>query len=119
METTKFEERIGNTALEKVESLSKITGCDIFVKREENNPGGSIKDRAALSILKEAERLNLLSTEIPTVIEASAGNTAMALCMLAKEKGYHCIFYAPASVSSEKILALEVCLFSFYIIILF
>ena len=96
---------IGNTPMIKLKSLD--TGlCDLYVKLELNNPGGSIKDRVGLSIIEEAEKSGAL---LPggTIIEATAGNTGIGLALIAALKGYKIILVIPDKMSREKILHLE------------
>ena len=98
-------ELIGNTPMLKLKSLD--TGpCDLYVKLELNNPGGSIKDRVGLSIIEEAEKSgDLLPGGI--IIEATAGNTGIGLALIAALKGYKIILVIPDKMSREKILHLE------------
>ena len=96
---------IGNTPILKIKSLD--TGpCDLFVKLESNNPGGSIKDRIGLSIIEEAEKSGELKPG-GTIIEATAGNTGIGLALIAALKGYKIILVIPDKMSREKILHLE------------
>ena len=85
---------IGNTPLIKIESLSELTGCNILGKAEFMNPGGSVKDRAALGMVKEAETNGTL-TKNGTVVEGTAGNTGIGLAHVCNNKGYDCIIYMP------------------------
>lgn len=96
---------IGNTPILKLKSLD--TGpCDLYVKLELNNPGGSIKDRIGLSIIEEAEKSGELKPG-GTIIEATAGNTGIGLALIAALKGYKIILVIPDKMSREKILHLE------------
>lgn len=96
---------IGNTPILKIKSLD--TGpCDLFVKLESGNPGGSIKDRIGLSIIEEAEASGDLQPG-GTIIEATAGNTGLGLALIAALKGYKIILVIPDKMSREKILHLE------------
>ena len=96
---------IGNTPILKLKSLD--TGpCDLYVKLESNNPGGSIKDRIGLSIIEEAEKSGELKPG-GTIIEATAGNTGIGLALIAALKGYRIILVIPDKMSREKILHLE------------
>ena len=98
-------ELIGNTPMLKLKSLD--TGpCDLYVKLELNNPGGSIKDRVGLSIIEEAEKSGDLQPG-GTIIEATAGNTGIGLALIAALKGYKIILVIPDKMSREKILHLE------------
>ena len=96
---------IGNTPILKLKSLD--TGpCDLYVKLESTNPGGSIKDRIGLSIIEEAEKSGELKPG-GTIIEATAGNTGIGLALIAALKGYRIILVIPDKMSREKILHLE------------
>ena len=98
-------ELIGNTPMLKLKSLD--TGpCDLYVKLELNNPGGSIKDRVGLSIIEEAEKSGDLQPG-GTIIEATAGNTGIGLALIAALKGYKIILVIPDKMSREKIPHLE------------
>ena len=96
---------IGNTPILKLKSLD--TGpCNLFVKLESGNPGGSIKDRIGLSIIEEAEASGDFQPG-GTIIEATAGNTGLGLALIAALKGYKIILVIPDKMSREKILHLE------------
>ncbi len=96
---------IGNTPMLKLSSVD--TGvCELFVKLECQNPGGSIKDRIGLSIIEQAEESGELK-EGGTIIEATAGNTGIGLALVAALKGYKIILVIPDKMSREKILHLE------------
>ena len=82
-----FLESIGNTPLIKLKAASEITGCHIFGKAEYLNPGGSVKDRAALALIKDAQEKKLIS-EGGIVVEGTAGNTGIGLCLLGNSLGY-------------------------------
>ncbi|KAA1071068.1 hypothetical protein PGTUg99_009360 [Puccinia graminis f. sp. tritici] len=86
--------------------LSEQTGCEIFGKAEFLNPGGSVKDRAALWIIKDAEEKGLLKRG-GTVVEGTAGNTGIGLAHLCRSRGYRCIIYMPNTQSPEKINVLK------------
>lgn len=95
-----------NTPLIEIPSLSRATGCRILAKCEFLVPGGSIKDRAALCIVDEFEKSGLLiprAAEPFTIIEATGGNTGIALALIAAARGYKCVLTMPSSVSLEKI----------------
>ena len=80
--------------------------CELFVKLENHNPGGSIKDRIGLSIIEEAEKTGELKPG-GTIIEATAGNTGIGLALVSAIKGYKIILVIPDKMSSENILHLE------------
>jgi cystathionine beta-synthase len=92
---------IGNTPL--VQLIGFDTGpCEIFLKLESQNPGGSIKDRVAVSMVEQAERSGRLQPG-GTIVEATAGNTGIGLALVAAVKGYRLILVIPDKMSSEKI----------------
>ena len=93
---------IGNTPLIKIESLSKATGCEILGKAEFMNPGGSVKDRAALWMVEAAERSGELKAG-GTVVEGTAGNTGIGLAHVCNSRGYACVIYMPDNQSKEKV----------------
>ncbi|RPA81824.1 PALP-domain-containing protein [Ascobolus immersus RN42] len=93
---------IGNTPLILLGGLSRETGCKIYGKAEFMNPGGSVKDRAALYLVKEAERSGQLRSG-GTVVEGTAGNTGIGLAHVCRAKGYKCVIYMPNNQSTGKI----------------
>jgi cystathionine beta-synthase len=96
---------IGNTPLVELTRLD--TGrCRLFVKLEGQNPGGSIKDRIALSMIDAAERDGRLKPG-GTVVEATAGNTGLGLALVARAKGYRALLVIPDKMSAEKVLHLK------------
>ncbi|GET36316.1 cysteine synthase A [Microseira wollei] len=97
---------IGNTPLIRLNSFSEETGCEILGKAEFLNPGGSVKDRAALYIIKEAEEKGLLKPG-GTVVEGTAGNTGIGLAHICNAKGYKCLIIIPDTQSQEKMDALR------------
>lgn len=92
---------VGNTPLIRLNSVSKETGCEILGKAEFLNPGGSVKDRAALYIIKDAEERGLLKPG-GTVVEGTAGNTGIGLAHICNAKGYRCLIIIPETQSQEK-----------------
>ncbi|MBD8639138.1 Cysteine synthase [Sphingomonas sp. T1] len=92
---------IGNTPLVRLKGPSDATGCDIFGKCEFTNPGASIKDRAALFIVEDAEARGLLQPG-GTIVEGTAGNTGIGLALVANAKGYKTIIVMPETQSREK-----------------
>ena len=95
---------IGSTPLIELKSLSELTGSRILVKCEHLNPGGSVKDRAALHIIEAAEKSGALRRGVhDTIIEGTGGNTGIGLALVASAKGYKTIFAMPASLAEEKI----------------
>jgi len=101
-----FAAAIGNTPLIRLRALSEATGCAILGKAEFMNPGGSVKDRAALAILNAAERDGTLEPG-GTVVEGTAGNTGIALAHLCHARGYRAVIVMPDNQSPEKYQALE------------
>lgn len=93
---------VGNTPLIRLNSFSDETGCEILGKAEFLNPGGSVKDRAALFIIEDAEKKGLLKPG-GTVVEGTAGNTGIGLVHICNAKGYKCIIVIPETQSAEKI----------------
>ncbi len=97
-----FVSTVGNTPLIRLKSFSEETGCQILGKAEFLNPGGSVKDRAALYIIKDAEEKGLLKPG-GTVVEGTAGNTGIGLAHICNAKGYKCLIIIPETQSQEKI----------------
>ncbi|MBV8272037.1 MAG: cysteine synthase A [Cupriavidus sp.] len=98
---------IGNTPLIRLEKLSAETGCEILGKAEFLNPGGSVKDRAALYIIADAERRGTLKAG-GTVVEGTAGNTGIGLAHICAARGYRCVIVIPETQSKEKMDLLRV-----------
>lgn len=96
-----FSGTVGDTPLIRLQSLSAETGCNILGKAEFLNPGGSVKDRAALYIIHDAERRGALRPG-DTVVEGTAGNTGIGLAHICAERGYRCIIVIPDNQSPEK-----------------
>ena len=92
---------IGNTPLVRLKGPSEATGCDIFGKCEFANPGASVKDRAALFIVEDAEAKGQLAPG-GTIVEGTAGNTGIGLALVANAKGYRTIIVMPETQSREK-----------------
>jgi len=96
---------IGNTPLVEVRRLD--TGpCRLFLKLENQNPGGSIKDRIALTMIEAAERDGHLKPD-SLIVEATAGNTGLGLALVAAQKGYRLLIVVPDKMSQEKIFHLK------------
>ncbi|KAK0455081.1 tryptophan synthase beta subunit-like PLP-dependent enzyme [Armillaria borealis] len=93
---------IGNTPLIYLKSLSERTGSSIYGKAEFQNPGGSVKDRAALGVVQDAEKRGLLKPG-GTVVEGTAGNTGIGLAHVCRARGYRCVIFMPNTQSQEKI----------------
>ena len=92
---------IGNTPLVRLSGPSAETDCEILAKCEYANPGASVKDRAALYIVEDAERRGLIKPG-GTIVEGTAGNTGIGLALVANAKGYKTIIVMPDSQSKEK-----------------
>src|SRR5262245_39635213 len=96
---------IGNTPMIEVQRLD--TGpCRLFLKLENQNPGGSIKDRIALSMVEAAEREKKIEKGC-LLVEATAGNTGLGLALVASQKGYRLLIVVPDKMSQEKIFHLK------------
>ncbi|MBF0326345.1 cysteine synthase A [Magnetospirillum moscoviense] len=96
-----FLDSIGNTPLIKLRKASELTGCTILGKAEFLNPGGSVKDRAALAIIQDAEAKGLLRPG-GVIVEGTAGNTGIGLTLVANALGYRSVIVMPETQSQEK-----------------
>src|ERR1700761_5903440 len=98
-------ELIGNTPMVRAQRLD--TGrCELFLKLESANPGGSIKDRIGLSMIEGAEKAGKIKPGA-TLVEGTAGNTGLGLALVAQQKGYRLILVVPDKMSREKIFNLK------------
>ena len=97
---------IGNTPLIKLRRASEATGCTILGKAEFMNPGGSVKDRAGLYIIADAEKRGALKPG-GTIVEGTAGNTGIGLTLVGNARGYRCVIVMPDTQSQEKIAFLR------------
>ena len=97
---------IGRTPLIRLRRASELTGCEILGKAEFLNPGGSVKDRAALFIVKDAEERGLLRPG-GVIVEGTAGNTGIGLALVANARGYRTVIVIPDTQSDEKKQALR------------
>jgi len=97
---------VGNTPLIRLKKLSELTGCEILAKAEFMNPGGSVKDRAALGIITQAEKDGLL---VPgsIIVEGTAGNTGIGLTVIGQARGYKSVIIIPETQAPEKIALLR------------
>ena len=95
-------ECIGHTPMIRLAKLDEGTGSEIYAKVEGLNPGGSIKDRAALFMIRDAEEKGLLKPG-SVIIEPTSGNTGVGLCMIGAYLGYRCIIVMPDTMSAERI----------------
>lgn len=96
-----FVDTIGNTPLIKLRRASEITGCTILGKAEFLNPGGSVKDRAALAIIEDAEQKGLIRKG-GLIVEGTAGNTGIGLALVGNARGYRTLIIIPETQSQEK-----------------
>lgn len=96
-----FPDAIGNTPLVRLNAASEATGCEILGKCEFLNPGGSVKDRAALYIVRDAERRGLLKPG-GVIVEGTAGNTGIGLTLVGNALGYRSVIIIPETQSQEK-----------------
>ena len=93
---------IGQTPLIRLRRASEATGCNILGKAEFMNPGGSVKDRAGLYIIADAEKRGALKPG-GTIVEGTAGNTGIGLTLVGNARGYRCVIVMPETQSKEKI----------------
>jgi cysteine synthase A len=103
-----FVSAIGNTPLIRLRGPSELTGCEILGKAEFLNPGGSVKDRAALYIILDAEKRGLLEPG-GTIVEGTAGNTGIGLALVGNARGYRTVIVIPETQSQEKKDMLRLC----------
>ncbi len=103
-----FSGAIGNTPLIKLRAASELTGCTILGKAEFVNPGGSVKDRAALFIILDAEQRGVLEPG-GVVVEGTAGNTGIGLALVGNARGYRTVIVIPETQSQEKKNMLRLC----------
>src|SRR5437867_4031736 len=92
---------IGNTPLIKLRKASETTGCTILGKAEFLNPGGSVKDRAALAIIRDAEARGQIKPG-GVIVEGTAGNTGIGLALVGNARGYRTVIVIPETQSQEK-----------------
>lgn len=97
---------VGETPMLKLRRVVPADAAEVFVKLEYLNPGGSVKDRAAIGIIRRAEREGLLRPG-STIVEATAGNTGIGLALIGVNKGYKVIFCVPERFSAEKVKIME------------
>jgi len=95
-----FFDLVGNTPLVRLRSASELTGCNVYGKCEFLNPGSSVKDRAAASILLDAEAKGLIKGGV--ILEGTAGNTGIGLTLAANARGYRTIVVMPSNQTEEK-----------------
>jgi len=105
---TDFIDAIGNTPLIRLNAVSDLTGCEIYGKAEFLNPGGSVKDRAALGIVRAAEEAGELRAG-GVIVEGTAGNTGIGLALVGNALGYRSVIVVPDTQSQEKLDMLRLC----------
>jgi len=103
-----FIDSIGNTPLIRLRAASEATGCDVYGKAEFLNPGGSVKDRAALAIIQDAEKTGKLRPG-GVIVEGTAGNTGIGIALVANARGYRSVIVMPDTQSQEKKDMLRLC----------
>jgi cysteine synthase A len=103
-----FVDAIGRTPLIRLRQASELTGCDILAKAEFLNPGGSVKDRAALFIIEDAEAKGQLEPG-GVIVEGTAGNTGIGLALVGNARGYRSVIVIPETQSDEKKQMLRLC----------
>jgi cysteine synthase A len=103
-----FTGTVGNTPLIRLTGASERTGCEILGKAEFLNPGGSVKDRAALFIIADAEERGLLKPG-GVIVEGTAGNTGIGLALVANARGYRTVIVIPDTQTEEKKQMLRIC----------
>src|SRR6185295_10018812 len=101
-------EAIGNTPLIRLRRASELTGCEIYGKAEFMNPGQSVKDRAALFIVRDAVARGALKPG-GVIVEGTAGNTGIGLALVADALGFRTVIVMPETQSQEKKDALRLC----------
>src|SRR6202451_562757 len=101
-----FAGSVGNTPLVRLRAVSEETGCEILRKAEFMNPSGSVKDRAALAIVQDAEARGTLGAG-GTVVEGTAGNTGIGLAHVCNARGYKCVIVMPDNQAAEKYQIIE------------
>ena len=97
MQKSSFESLVGNTPLVRLNALSDLLGCDVYGKAEFMNPGGSVKDRVALSIVKSV----LGKNSITRIYEGSSGSTGISLTMASVACGIECVVFMPDDQAKE------------------
>src|SRR3989440_2420202 len=97
---------VGNTPLVRLGRIGRDLQCDLLAKAEMFNPGGSVKDRPAVTMIDAAERDGLLRPG-GTIIEPTSGNTGVGLAIVAARRRYRCIFVMPDKIAPEKVALLR------------
>ncbi|HVP43452.1 MAG TPA: cysteine synthase A [Terriglobales bacterium] len=99
-------EIVGETPILHLKRIAPSNGADLYAKLEYMNPGGSIKDRAAIGIIKRAEEQGLLR-QGSTIFEATAGNTGIGLALIGVSRGYKVVLFVPEKFSQEKVMIMR------------
>lgn len=97
---------VGNTPLLRLKNLAPPGSAEVYAKLEYLNPGGSVKDRAAIGIIQRAEEQGLLKRG-GTIVEATAGNTGIGLALIGINRGYRVVFFIPEGFSEEKAMIMR------------
>ncbi|WP_044748347.1 cysteine synthase A [Bacillus alveayuensis] len=98
---------IGNTPIVKLNNIPNPNGANVYMKLESFNPGGSVKDRAALNMIHRAEAEGKITPGKSTIIEPTSGNTGIGLAMVCAAKGYRCIITMPDNATQERVKILK------------
>ena len=106
--TDGFTGTVGQTPLIRLAGLSEATGCEILGKAEFLNPGGSVKDRAGLYLILDAEKRGVLNPG-GLIVEGTAGNTGIGLALVGNARGYRTLIVIPETQSQEKKDMLRLC----------
>jgi cysteine synthase A len=102
----KITDLVGQTPMVRLKALEPAGGAEIWAKLEYLNPGGSVKDRAALGIVLDAERRGVLR-DGSTIVEATAGNTGIGLALIGVNRGYKVVLYVPEQFAEEKCILMR------------
>ena len=94
---------IGKTPIVKLNKLPDPTGGEVYIKLESFNPGGSVKDRASISMIERAEKEGKLTPGESAIIEPTSGNTGIGIAMVSAVKGYRCIITMPDNATPERV----------------
>src|SRR5215831_217162 len=97
---------VGETPILQLKRLTPAGSADIFAKLEYLNPGGSVKDRAAIGIIRRAEQEGKLKPD-GTIVEATAGNTGIGLALIGVNRGYKVKLFVPEQFSEEKVIIMK------------
>ncbi|WP_078410457.1 cysteine synthase A [Priestia abyssalis] len=98
---------VGNTPIVKLNNIPDRNGADVYIKLESFNPGGSVKDRAAMSMIERAESEGLIAPGKSTIIEPTSGNTGIGIAMVCAAKGYRCMITMPDNATVERVKILK------------